>query len=303
MIVVFGSLNLDLVTPVARLPGPGETAAGPGYSLHPGGKGANQALAARRAGAEVALVGAVGRDGFAEIALSLLAADGVDLSRLARLDAPTGAAFIAVDDAGQNQIVVAAGANALARADALAGMELGPADTLLLQRETPEPESIRAAQAMKRAGGRVVLNLAPAGAPAPELLSCTDLLVVNEGEATVLAEALGWAGRDAEATARRIDGERGVGCIVTLGGEGLVAWLGGEHWRLPAPPVAVIDTVAAGDSFTGAFAAALDGGAGFSAALRFGLAAGSLACTRRGAQTSVPRRAEIEALAGTTWPW
>jgi len=145
--------------------------------------------------------------------------------------------------------------------------------------------------------------VAPAGAPAPELLSCTDLLVVNEGEATVLAEALGWAGRDAEATARRIDGERGVGCIVTLGGEGLVAWLGGEHWRLPAPPVAVIDTVAAGDSFTGAFAAALDGGAGFSAALRFGLAAGSLACTRRGAQPSVPRRAEIEALAGTTWPW
>lgn len=112
MITVFGSLNVDLVTPVERLPGAGETVIGPGYALHPGGKGANQALAARRAGAEVVLAGAVGRDAFAEIALSLLAADGVDLTLVERVEAPTGAAFIAVDAAGSNQIVVAAGANA-----------------------------------------------------------------------------------------------------------------------------------------------------------------------------------------------
>lgn len=301
MIVVFGSLNVDLVTPVARLPGVGETVIGPGYAVHPGGKGANQALAARRAGGEVVLVGAVGRDGFAEITLSLLAEDGVDLSRVARVEAPTGAAFIAVDAAGSNQIVVAAGANALARADALAGMALGEGDILLLQREVPEDECLTAARLMKRAGGRVVLNLAPAGPPADELLGCLDVLVVNEHEALVLAQSLGWPEREPDDIARRCDAERRLACIVTLGGEGVVGWHGGVRRRLAAPVVAVVDTVAAGDSFTGAFAAALSAGYGFSGALQHGLAAGSLACTVAGAQPSVPRRDAIEALVGQSF--
>ncbi|HEY5796281.1 MAG TPA: ribokinase [Bosea sp. (in: a-proteobacteria)] len=301
MIVVFGSLNVDLVTPVERLPGAGETVIGPGYALHPGGKGANQALAARRAGAEVVLVGAVGRDGFAEIALSLLAADGVDLSHVARVEAPTGAAFIAVDAAGSNQIVVAAGANAMARAEALAGMTLGEGDILLLQREVPEGECLAAARLMKRAGGRVVLNLAPAGPPAEELLGCLDVLVVNEHEALVLAQSLGWPEREPDDIARRCDAERRIACIVTLGGEGVVGWHGGVRRRLAAPVVAVVDTVAAGDSFTGAFAAALSAGYGFSGALQRGLAAGSLACTVAGAQPSVPRREAIEALVGQSF--
>lgn len=298
MITVFGSLNVDLVTPVERLPGAGETVLGPGYALHPGGKGANQALAARRAGAEVTLVGAVGRDGFAEIALGLLAEDGVDLAHVARVEAPTGAAFIAVDAAGSNQIVVAAGANALAKADAVETLRPGEDDLLLLQREVPEGECLRAARAMRAGGGRVVLNLAPAGEPAPELLALTDILIVNEHEALILAGSLGWSETEPDAIARRIDGERGIACIVTLGSAGAVGWHGGVRRRLEAPVVDAVDTVAAGDSFVGAFAAALQAGFGFSGALQRGLAAGSLACTVAGAQPSVPRREAIEALAG-----
>ena len=301
MIVVFGSLNVDLVTAVERLPGAGETVIGPAYELHPGGKGANQALAARRAGAEVMLIGAVGRDAFAEIALSLLAADGVDLARVVRVEAPTGAAFIAVDAAGSNQIVVAAGANAMARADALANLPLGEDDILLLQREVPEAQCLAAARLMKRAGGRVILNLAPAGPPADELLDCLDILVVNEHEALILAQSLGWSERAPEEIARRCDAQRGIACIVTLGAQGAVGWQGGVRRAIAAPVVAVVDTVAAGDSFTGAFAAALSIGYGFSGALQRGLAAGSLACTVAGAQPSVPRREAIEALVGQSF--
>lgn len=297
MIVVFGSINIDLVTPVERLPGPGETVLGPGYALHPGGKGANQALAARRAGADVVLVGATGRDRFSDAALALLTAEGVDLDHVAQVDEPTGAAFIATDREGANQIIVAAGANAVVRPDALRQLELAAEDILLLQREVPEEACLEAALAMKRAGGRVILNLAPAEAPSAALLDQLDMLIVNEHEAVVLAQALGWPDRDPDAIARRLDGERRIATIATLGVAGVVAWIGGTRHRLAAPEVAVIDTVAAGDSFTGAFAAALAAGKGVPDALRDGLAAGSLACTRRGAQPSIPHAAEIAALA------
>lgn len=298
MIIVFGSLNVDLVTPVARLPGPGETVIGPGYALHPGGKGANQALAARRAGAEVVLLGAVGQDAFAEIALSLLARDGVDLAHVARVAAPTGAAFISVDAEGANQIVVAAGANALAEPSALPALASSDAVILLLQRETPEAGNLAAARLVRQAGGRVILNLAPAGVPEPELLALTDILIANEHEALVLAQALGWPDLDPEEIARRLDAEHGVISIVTLGADGVVAWQSGVRRRLPAPKVAVVDTVAAGDSFVGAFAAALARGYGLSGALQRGLTAGSLACTRPGAQPSIPLAEEIERIVG-----
>lgn len=299
MIVVFGSINIDLVTPVERLPGPGETVLGPGYALHPGGKGANQALAARRAGADVVLVGATGRDRFSDAALALLTADGVDLDHVAQVDEPTGAAFIATDREGANQIIVAAGANAAVRPNALRQLELAAEDILLLQREVPEEACLEAARVMKRAGGRVILNLAPAGTPSAALLDQLDMLIVNEHEAAVLAQALGWPDRDPDAIARRLDGEQRIATIATLGAAGVVAWIDGIRHRLAAPRVVVIDTVAAGDSFTGAFAAALAAGKEIGAALRDGLAAGSLACTRRGAQPSIPSAAEIAALAAT----
>jgi ribokinase len=152
---------------------------------------------------------------------------------------------------------------------------------------------------MKRAGGRVILNLAPAEAPSPALLDQLDMLIVNEHEAMVLAQALGWPEQDPDAIARRLDDERRIATIATLGAAGVVAWIGGTRHRLAAPQVAVVDTVAAGDSFTGAFAAALAAGKGMPSALRDGLAAGSLACTRRGAQPSIPRMAEIAVLAAT----
>lgn len=301
MIVVFGSINIDLVTQVERLPGAGETVLGPGYALHPGGKGANQALAARRAGADVTLVGATGRDSFGETALSLLAADGVALGHVTRCDEPTGAAFIAIDMQGANQIIVAAGANAQARPDALRKMPLGSDDILLLQREVPEAACLEAAHLMKEAGGRVILNLAPAGEPSPALLDLLDILIVNEHEAVVLAQALGWPERDPDLIARRLDAERGIIGIATLGAAGVVGWQGGVRRRLEAPKVAVVDTVAAGDSFTGAFAAALAAGYGLSGALQRGLAAGSLACTQAGAQPSIPYAPEIAALVGQSF--
>lgn len=296
MIVVFGSINIDLVTPVERLPGAGETVLGPEYAIHPGGKGANQALAARRAGGDVALVGAVGRDGFGEAALALLAADGVDLSGVARRDEPTGAAFIAIDRDGANQIIVAAGANATAEPGVLRRMPLGAADILLLQCEVPEAANLAAAQAMKAAGGRVILNLAPAQEPAAALLACLDIMIVNEHEALVLAQSLGWPENEPEAIAQRLDAERGIATVATLGAAGVVAWQGRVRHRLPAPQVAVVDTVAAGDSFTGAFAVDLAAGGDFAQALRHGLAAGSLACTRPGAQPSIPYKAQVAAV-------
>jgi ribokinase len=294
MIVVFGSVNVDFVTRVARIPRPGETVLGPGYAVIPGGKGANQALAARRAGAEVVLVGAVGRDPFAEIGLSLLMADGVDCSHVARVEAPTGAAFISVSDDAENAIVVAAGANAAVTAAQLGGVTLSSGDTLLLQREVPQGEAVAAARLAKAAGARVILNAAPAGALPQDLLPHLDILIVNEHEAEIVGAALGHSG-EPDAIARAIDAEQGIATIVTLGGDGAVGWTGGICRRAPALKVEPVDTTAAGDSFCGAFAAALDQGLGFTTALARGTAAGSLACTVAGAQPSIPRRQAIDA--------
>jgi ribokinase len=294
MIVVFGSINVDLVTRVERIPGPGETVLGPSYAVIPGGKGANQALAARRAGARVALVGATGRDSFATEALSLLRAEGVDLTALTETEAPTGAAFIAVDDHGENAIVVAAGANALARAAQLAALPWNAGDILLLQRETPDAEGEAAAIIARRAGAKVILNLAPAGAIAPRYLAAIDMLVMNEHEAAVLAEALGLpAADDPDQVARTIDSRFGCAALVTLGADGALGWQAGRYHRRSALPIEVVDTTAAGDAFVGAFAAARARGETFDGALAQGVVAGSLTCTRVGAQPSLPHQAEI----------
>lgn len=298
MIVVFGSLNVDFVTHVARLPSSGETVLGPDFALHPGGKGANQALAAARAGARTSLAGAIGTDALAETALTLLKQDGVDLSRVSRVAASTGAAFITIDSQGANQIVVAAGANRLASAEQLSGLSWAPRDILLLQCETPEVENLAAARMARASGGRVILNLAPAHVPSPDMLAALDILIVNEHEAQVLAEGLGWSERDPDLICARIDRELGVCAVATLGEAGVVGWWDGLRRAMPAPAVTVCDTTAAGDAFIGAFAAALDAGFGFSQALQRGLAGGSLACTRAGAQPSLPTLSEIETLIG-----
>ena len=169
MITVFGSINLDIVTRVPRIPAPGETVLGQSYSKVPGGKGANQALAARRAGAAVRLVGATGIDAFADTALSLLRADGVDLSAVSQSSLPTGAAFISIDAHGQNAITVAAGANNAARGAQIEALQLRAGDILLLQREVPDAESEIAARATKACKARVILNLAPSGGDSGQL--------------------------------------------------------------------------------------------------------------------------------------
>jgi ribokinase len=301
MIFVFGSINIDLVTRVERIPGPGETVLGGDYATSPGGKGANQALAARRAGAKVALAGAVGKDAFATQALALLRADGVDLSATRDSLAPTGAAFIAVDAQGENAIVVASGANMHARAAQLESLPIGAGDILLLQRETPMAEAEAAALHARGRGARVMINLAPAGPVSPALLGALDFICVNEHEALTLAASLSIDSKDPEAICRGVDARLKIAAIATLGPAGAVGFCGGERVAAVAPPVKVVDTTGAGDTFVGAFAAALDHGASFEAAMRNGLAAGSLCCTKPGAQPSMPYATEIAALAAKTW--
>lgn len=287
MIVVFGSINVDLAARVTALPRRGETVAGHSLSISPGGKGANQALAARRAGAEVALVGAVGRDTFAGPALALLRQGGVDLSRVAAVDAPTGTALIQVDAAGDNTITVVAGANAHARAEQADDGLLGDASLLVLQLETRAEESLALARRARQSGVRVALNAAPAAPLEPAWLHALDVLVVNEGEAATLAPAFG-VPAEAEAFAAEVARRHAIDVVVTRGGEGAFAASQGQAYRVPAWSVAVVDTVGAGDAFAGALAAALDRREALPRALACASVAGALACTGQGAQAALP---------------
>ncbi len=297
MIVVFGSVNVDFVTRVAALPAPGETVSGPSYAVMGGGKGANQAWAAARGGARTVFLGAVGRDPFADIALADLVAAGVDVSRVTRTDAPTGAAFITVDAGGENMIAVASGANALADPASLDAVGLGPGDTLLLQGELPVAASAAAAARAKAAGARVVFNAAPVSGFDAACLSDIDILVVNASEALAVARLLGKPETDPDAAARAVDAT-GTACVVTLGGEGLIGWWSGVRREVQAFPVSVVDTIGAGDAFCGGFAAALDRGFGFSGALLRGAAAGAAACSGPGARGGSPDHAAVERLVG-----
>lgn len=296
MLIVFGSINLDLAFQVPKLPAPGETALGPAYGVSPGGKGANQAVAAARDGAAVVMVGCIGRDAFAEPALAGLRAAGVDLSRVAAGDEPTGCAAICVDPLGENQIAVAAGANAAVRADMVPDALLDSTATLLMQMEIPPGENAALIARARARGARIVLNLAPAGALPEAALRALDAVVVNEGEAAALAGLLGVDGDAARAGATVLALRLGVATIVTMGADGIdVAAADGTSWREPAPRITPVDTTAAGDAFVGVLAGALDRGADLRAAVRRAVVAGALACTKRGAQPSLPSRAEIDA--------
>jgi ribokinase len=294
MIIVFGSINIDLVVPVERLPRAGETVLGPGYTLVPGGKGANQALAAARAGSRVRMIGRVGRDGFADVSLADLRAGGVDLSGVTADALPTGCALIPVDRDGRNLIVVAAGANAAAAADQVADALLGENAIVVLQMEVPLAENWRLVDRAKARGARVLLNCAPAAAVPSATLARLDWLVVNETEAEILAGQLGLAAADPRTAGRRIAASANTTVIVTLGGEGAVAYSDRQAWSVGALPIKPVDTVAAGDAFVGAFAAAIDAGGDLPTALLRASVAGGLACTVAGAQPSLPTQAAIE---------
>lgn len=302
MITVFGSINLDLVVMLPRLPALGETVVGPDHQTFPGGKGANQALAAARAGARVRMIGAVGRDGHAAAALANLEAAGVDLAGVRHLDGTTGLAMIGIDPRGENLILCASGVNARVEAAWLDGL-LSADDLLVLQRElSPDPIAGAIARA-RAAGARVLLNAAPSGdAALARLLGEVDILVANAGEAAELAGALG-VPADATVLARcaALAGEERL-AVVTLGADGAIARRGATLWQVAAPKVAALDTTGAGDAFVGAFAAALDRGAETGRALAEGTAAGALACLATGAQSSSPESAAIAALADTLAP-
>jgi len=291
MIVCFASINLDLFFALPELPAPGRTVLCPGVAMTPGGKGANQALAAARDGARVLAVGAVGRDALAEPALALLRAGGVDCARVAVVEAPTGCASVQVDPAGHNQIAVASGANLVARAAQAEDAILGPGTVLLVQNEMAPAETAALVARAGASGARVVLNLAPGGPLPAETLRAAKVLVVNEDEAAWLAAHLRAGGVEAAALARAL----GVAVIRTLGGAGAELAAGGRVWRIGALGVAAIDTVAAGDAFVGVLAAALDRGTELPGALHRASVAAALACTRRGAQSSLPDAAEIDA--------
>jgi len=288
MILVFGSINVDLIVPVPHLPGPGETVLGGDYALLPGGKGGNQALAARRAGAEVVLVGAVGAESFAGIALDLLRREGVD-TRLVRVVArPTGCAAIMVSAEGENLIAVASGANTSVRSDQVADELLGAGTTLVAQMEVPPGETEILIRRVRARGGRSLLNLAPARAIDPALLGEIDLVVANEGEAAAL-------GSDLARLALRLR----QGLVVTRGAAGSIAFLrDGTRIEVPALPIEPVDTTGAGDTFVGVLAATLDFGSTLHTALRRASAAAGLACVARGAQTAMPDGATIAAAVG-----
>ncbi|MFZ4606017.1 MAG: ribokinase [Caulobacter sp.] len=277
LITVVGSINLDFVATAATLPAPGETVTGATLATHPGGKGANQALAARRLGAEVRMVGRVGADAMADQALALLKAGGVDLSGVA-VDpaAPTGVALIGVDAEGENQIIVAPGANAAFTPDLLPAVIEG---ALICQMELP---AATVAAAVARATGFVCVNLAPALDVPDSVLQRADLIIVNQGESEVYGK---W-----------LHGLPGV-VAVTWGSRGAGLFRDGARLATAEPPeVAVIDTTGAGDTFVGALTVALLEGMDQREALAFACAAGALTATRAGAQSSLPTRAEVEAL-------
>ena len=289
MIVVFGSINLDLIFPLPHIPRSGETVLGPSVRIEPGGKGANQAVAAARDNARVVMAGAVGRDALAEGALALLRDAGVDLSRVIAAEASTGCAAISVDPLGNNAIAVGSGANLMAREAQIEDALLGPATTLLVQMEVPASETAALIRRARARGARIILNLAPAAALPPDALRAVDLLLVNETEGDWLADHLGVRGGGAALRAAL-----GTSVVRTLGGEGLEAATAERTWRVPARAITPVDTTAAGDCFAGVLAAALDRGTGLDRALHRATAAAALCCTRAGSQSSLPSAAAID---------
>lgn len=297
MITVLGSANVDFTTNVDRLPKPGETILGTAFSRAPGGKGANQALAALRAGSVARLAGRVGDDGFATEAVSLLREAGADLTLLKTSSTGTGTAHITVASDGENSIVVVPGANydldVEDASDALRG--LGRGDVLLLQLEIPAAVIEQALNAARSQEVLSVLNLSPITGAAQKLGRLTDVLVVNETEFELYAGVDELSDSDRETKMIEISGQSGQTLVVTLGANGVVAARDGRIIRANGLKIKPVDTVGAGDTFCGYLAAGLGAGLELELALRHAAVAGSLACLGRGAQPSIPCLSDVVA--------
>lgn len=294
---VVGSINMDVVAFVDRLPVSGETLLGREARLLPGGKGANQAVAASRLGAVVRLIGRVGDDDFGRRLLSFLGAERVGIADVIVVeDAGTGIAIVSVDDRGRNSIIVVPGANSIWREGFERGWRFSPGDIVVAQNEVPEAVIVAAFGAARAKGARTLLNPAPMRALSRELLSLTDIVVLNEIEigqaidAAVAVDDLAAVARAAQKLAAC--GPSGV--VVTLGSAGALALEDGKRHRVEGLPVRVVDTTGAGDCFVGAMAASLACGKNFAAALRCANRAAALSVTRAGAAVSMPTSAELE---------
>lgn len=295
MITVIGSINLDLVATVAALPNPGETVPGKSFSTTPGGKGANQALAAKRAGAEVRLVGAVGDDPFADEALACLREGRVDLSGVRESHATTGTASIIVGGDGENMIAVVPGANGTLVPGDVTNAHLEKGDHLLLQQEIPLRTVEAALKEAKATGAISILNTAPFRPESASFLHLADYVVANEYEFDAYAKLKGIEGGDREAAMRRLADETGSTIIVTLGAKGVIAAVQGDMLRANGLKIESVDTVGAGDTFCGYLAAALVDGLKLEDAMRRAAVAGSLACLKPGAQPSIPHARDVDA--------
>jgi ribokinase len=288
-VVVVGSINTDLVVAVERLPAAGETVSGGTFARHGGGKGANQSVAAARLGARVAMVGAVGDDDLGEQALAELAAEGIDLAAVARLEGvASGVAAIVVDAQGENQIAVASGANARLSGDhvaeALGPLLAGPPGVVLLSHELGDDALAAGARAGRAAGWTLVLNPAPAREIAADVLDAAPIVTPNAAEAAQLTGA-----EDPRQAARALSGRTGAPALVTLGARGALL----DDEEISAPRVEVVDTTGAGDAVNGALAAELASGRELAAAARFAVAAAALSTRAAGARGGMPRRDEV----------
>lgn len=295
MITVVGSINLDLIATVNRLPAPGETVPGGDFKSAPGGKGANQALAAARAGAKVRMVGAVGRDAFAGEATAYLKEGGVELSGVAEMHAATGIALILVGADGENMIAVVPGANGTVVPGDLTKAQFQKGDVVLLQHEIPLSTVDAALAAARKAGAVTMLNTAPFRAEAASFVGKADYVVANETEFDLYAEALSLPAGERSERMREFARRTGATMIVTLGGDGVLAAKGDELVRADALKITPVDTVGAGDTFCGYLAAGLSSGLALADALKRAAAAGSLACLKPGAQPSIPLADEVDA--------
>ena len=297
MITVFGSTNLDQVGTVSRLPRPGETVAGGTFSMAPGGKGANQALAARRAGSDVRHWSAVGADAFADMALELLRKDGVDLSHMQVAEGATGIAMIFVDEEGENVIAVLPGANGTVSAENAeqALGELPQGSVVMLQQEVPQAATERALDICKARGLVSILNTAPFLPTTAALAGKASILVANETEFALLS---GRGIEELDAAMTDWAEQHGQTVIVTLGPDGARSATPEETISVPAMKVTPVDTVGAGDTFCGYLASGLDKGLGLEASMRRAAVAASLACLTPGAQPAIPYAGDVEKALG-----
>jgi len=292
-VVVVGSVNLDRVQTVARLPAPGDTVHGRSFATYHGGKGANQAVAAARMGASVRFVGRVGRDDAGAALRGALVAEGIDDRALASVDGPTGFATILVSGAGENVIVLEAGANGRFAAETLMADDVAGARVALFQMEVPLGTVVRGLELARATGATTVLNAAPPEGAESVPPALVDVLVVNEGEAAFLAETATADVRPDQLLECLV--ARYPSVILTLGAQGVLWTHGGERGGVPSHRVDVVDTTGAGDTFTGAFVAGIAADRPWGDAISYAVAAAALCVTRSGAQASIPMRADVDA--------